>query len=209
MLDIKDLTYGCGGKKIIDGVSFSIHKGEIVGIVGPSGSGKSTLLRCIQGLLTPDQGTVTCQGRLGFLLQDFQLFPHMTVWENVIYQPIKVLKKDRESVQNEGEVLLKDLGVKGLESRYPHQLSGGQKQRVALARALMAHPDVLLCDEPTSALDGKSAQALTRVLKTIHKTRDVTLLIVSHDQEFLRRTVHRFLHIHDGKLDDSIDECPG
>ncbi|MDR0340268.1 MAG: ATP-binding cassette domain-containing protein, partial [Puniceicoccales bacterium] len=135
MLRVEDVRKNFQGNPVLRGVTFSVHAGEVVGLAGPSGGGKSTLLRCIEGLETVDGGTIVLDGSVGFMFQDFQLFPHMTVLENLTYAP--ALRKDGKDYRKKAMDMLDRLGLPEKAAEYPHSLSGGQKQRVALARSLM------------------------------------------------------------------------
>ncbi|APS00359.1 amino acid ABC transporter ATP-binding protein [Pajaroellobacter abortibovis] len=197
MLKIANALKDFHGHRVLEGVSLEVQPNRIVGLAGPSGGGKSTLLRCIQGLDTLDAGQIICSGRPGFIFQDFQLFPHMTVLANVTYALEKVGRN--ANARELGLSLLKQLGLREKTDRFPHQLSGGQKQRVALARTLAIHPDLLLCDEPTSGLDVSSIQDVIDLLRSVHKM-GVTMLIASHDLDFLTQMSDRLLVLKKGKI---------
>ncbi|MDR2075043.1 MAG: ATP-binding cassette domain-containing protein [Holosporales bacterium] len=179
--------------KVLDGINLEISKGSITGIVGPSGGGKSTLLRCIQGLETIDSGKIEKNGRTGFMFQDFQLFPHMTVLDNLIFAPCIKNKSQREQHIQNAMQILQELGIEKKSHSYPNTLSGGQKQRVALARSLMMNPDILLCDEPTSGLDQSTSDEVASLLKSINNDTGVTILIASHDLDFLKQISQRII----------------
>lgn len=183
---------------VIQGVSFNIDKGTILGLAGPSGGGKSTMLRCIQKFETLDKGKITCLGSTGFMFQDFQLFPHMTVLENLTYAP-KLLGYDVSSRANE---LLVSLGLESKSNNYPISLSGGQKQRVAFARSLMMNPDIFLCDEPTSGLDVATIEDVVVLLKSLQVT---TMVIASHDLDFLMKITTRIIILNKGKIVKDIE----
>ena len=195
MLTIHKATKAFKNHLVLDSVSLSVERLKIVGLAGSSGSGKSTLLRCIQGLEHLDSGTITCQGRSGFMFQDFQLFPHMSVLENLTYAPSinKCLQKDQP------QLLIQKLGLAGKEHRFPQQLSGGQKQRVALARALMMKPDLLLCDEPTSGLDVATTGDVAQLLQSIRQ-EGATLVVASHDLDFLVRIADDIAVLKEGRI---------
>lgn len=197
MLSIINVSKILRGQTVLKDISLDIERGSVVGLAGPSGSGKSTLLRCVQGLEKIDSGQLTCQGTTGFLFQDFQLFPHMTVLDNITYAPIHVLRET--DAKNNARNLLKQLNLDQISDVLPGQLSGGQKQRVALARTLAMHPDMLLCDEPTSGLDILSIQDVVQVLQKVKKM-GVTLLIASHDLEFLSCIADRIVILKAGRL---------
>ncbi len=178
---------------------------SIVGLTGPSGSGKSTLLRCIQNLENIDAGEIIVNGKVGFIFQDFQLFPHMTVLENIVYAPVKVLKQQKNAVNKAAAELLQQLGLLEQQHKYPAALSGGQKQRVAVARSLIMHPDLLLCDEPTSGLDLGSIMDLKQLLQQIHNM-GVTMLIASHDIDFLAKIASRILVLKHGAIVQDLSQ---
>lgn len=183
---------------VIQGVSFNVDKGTILGLAGPSGGGKSTMLRCIQKFETLDKGKITCLGSTGFMFQDFQLFPHMTVLENLTYAP-NLLGYDVSSRANE---LLVNLGIESKSNNYPISLSGGQKQRVAFARSLMMNPDIFLCDEPTSGLDVATIEDVVILLKSLQVT---TMVIASHDLDFLMKITTRIIILNKGKIVKDIE----
>jgi polar amino acid transport system ATP-binding protein len=205
MLKVRDVCKVFNGAKILENIHLDVTKSSIFGIAGPSGSGKSTLLRCIQKLEQIDQGTIECNGRAGFMFQDFQLFPHMTVLQNLTYAPSLKDKSRKEDCKKRAEDILKSLGIASKASEYPNTLSGGQKQRVALARSLMTHPDILLCDEPTSGLDVSTTMDVVSLLKSINEQFDITILIASHDLDFLVEISDRIILLKDGTIVVNID----
>ena len=192
MLSINNLNKSYAGLDLFKDFSLEIKDLSIVGLTGPSGSGKSTLLRCIQNLESIDSGKITFHGKVGFIFQDFQLFPHMTVLENIIYAPIKVLKQSSLGAKKEAIILLQQLGLEEQQHKYPAALSGGQKQRVAVARSLIMKPELLLCDEPTSGLDIGAIAGFKQLLQQVHNM-GVTMLIASHDIHFLTQIASRIL----------------
>lgn len=198
MLIIENAFKNFKDTPVIQGVSFNIDKGTILGLAGPSGGGKSTMLRCIQKFETLDKGKITCLGSTGFMFQDFQLFPHMTVLENLTYAP-KLLGYDVSARANE---LLVNLGLESKSNNYPISLSGGQKQRVAFARSLMMNPDIFLCDEPTSGLDVATIEDVVVLLKSLQIT---TMVIASHDLDFLMKITTRIIILNKGKIVKDID----
>lgn len=187
---------------ILKNINFNVTKGGIVGLAGASGSGKSTLLRCIQKLERIDEGTIEYTGTSSFMFQDFQLFPHMTVFENLVYAPKKIFKNT--NVEKEAFHLLEQLGLKNKAHTLPSKISGGQKQRVALARCLMMKPNILLCDEPTSGLDVATIEDVVQLLRTVH-AMEVTMVIASHDLDFLTRIATRIIVLKNGIKAADID----
>ncbi|MDR2681637.1 MAG: ATP-binding cassette domain-containing protein [Holosporaceae bacterium] len=211
MLRVSNVCKQFNETVVLDNVSFSVEKSDILGLAGPSGGGKSTLLRCMQKLDTSDSGSIECNGRVGFMFQDFQLFPHMTVLENLIYAP--TLKNKKLNHQKQARDMLKNLGIASKADTYPRHLSGGQKQRVALARSLMIKPDILLCDEPTSGLDVATTTDVVTLLESVCEM-GVTMVIASHDLDFLTKISDRIILLNGGKivvdirpqeLDDAVD----
>lgn len=196
IVEIQGLTFSFSRKEdpVINDFSFSIEKGEIVGILGPSGSGKSTLLRLISGLEMPKKGTITIAGTtvisedlfiqpenrgVGMVFQDYALFPHMTVKDNILFGLSRLPRKQRKSRLDE---MLELVQMESFGERYPHELSGGQQQRIALARALAPKPNVLLMDEPFSNLDANLKESIREELKAILKKADMTCIMVTHDR---------------------------
>lgn len=185
----------------LNGVSLTIHKGEVVCLIGPSGSGKSTLLRCTNALETIDAGDIIFEGRtlpkdekdvrrvrqrMGMVFQSFELFPHMTAIENIVIGQTTVLGRAREEAQETAKALLKKVGLENKADSYPRMLSGGQQQRVAIARALAMNPDIMLFDEPTSALDPETVGEVLNVMKQLAE-EGMTMLVVTHEMTFAKR----------------------
>lgn len=193
MIEIVNINKSFEGKQIIKNMSFTVKDGEILTIVGPSGGGKTTLLRCISGLETIDSGEVKVDGlsvdrekintKIGVVFQDFNLFPHLSVVDNITLAPISVLHMTKEVATNEAMSLLASFGLQDKASQYPFELSGGQKQRVAIARALIMKPKVLCYDEPTSALDPELRDNVADLILQLKK-EDISQIIVTHDIDF-------------------------
>ena len=199
ILEMKDIVKDYSGFKAVDHVDFSLHKGEIVAIIGPSGSGKSTLLRCINGLNTITSGEIDLEGETGMVFQHFNLFPHMTCLENITYAPIKVKKIPKEQAVARAKELLKMVGLESKADVYPAHISGGQKQRVAIARALAMDPDVMLFDEPTSALDPEITGEVLNVMKHLAE-KHTTMIVVTHEMGFAKEVADRVVFMSDGKI---------
>ena len=199
ILEMKDIVKDYSGFKAVDHVDFSLHKGEIVAIIGPSGSGKSTLLRCINGLNTITSGEIDLEGETGMVFQHFNLFPHMTCLENITYAPIKVKKIPKEQAVARAKELLKMVGLESKDDVYPAHISGGQKQRVAIARALAMDPDVMLFDEPTSALDPEITGEVLNVMKQLAE-KHTTMIVVTHEMGFAKEVADRVVFMSDGKI---------
>ncbi len=204
ILEMKDIVKDYSGFKAVDHVDFSLHKGEIVAIIGPSGSGKSTLLRCINGLNTITSGEIDLEGETGMVFQHFNLFPHMTCLENITYAPIKVKKIPKEQAVARAKELLKMVGLESKADVYPAHISGGQKQRVAIARALAMDPDVMLFDEPTSALDPEITGEVLNVMKQLAE-KHTTMIVVTHDMGFAKEVADRVVFMSDGKIVEQGD----
>ena len=197
MLQINQACKNFGATQVLKQINLTVASHTVVGLAGPSGGGKSTLLRCIQGLESLDSGVIYFEGKSGFMFQDFQLFPHMTVLQNLIYAP--QLHNKTVNHEEQARALLDSLGIDHKATSYPRQLSGGQKQRVALARSLMMKPSILLCDEPTSGLDLATIDDVISLLNSI-KVMGVTMLIASHDLDFLSKMTDRLVLLKGGKL---------
>ncbi|WP_294562188.1 amino acid ABC transporter ATP-binding protein [uncultured Traorella sp.] len=201
--------------KALDDVSFQISKGEIVCLIGPSGSGKSTLCRCINGLEIPDSGNIYIEGKqidytdqkqaaearskTGFVFQHFNLFPHMSVMDNMILAPMKTLHMSREEAITKARELLSRVGLADKEEAYPKKLSGGQKQRVAIARSLMMNPQIMLFDEPTSALDPEMVMEVLEVMKQL-AFEGMTMVVVTHEMGFAKEIASRIVFLEEGKI---------
>ncbi|GLZ88768.1 L-cystine ABC transporter ATP-binding protein YecC [Metapseudomonas resinovorans] len=225
MITVRNLTKSFKGQEVLKGIDLTIEPGEVVAIIGPSGSGKTTLLRCLNLLEVPSGGLIKVgqieidaskplkqqQGlirklrqHVGFVFQNFNLFPHRTALENVIEGPVVVKKEPRERAVEKARKLLAKVGLAGKEDAYPKRLSGGQQQRVAIARALAMEPDVILFDEPTSALD---PELVGEVLATIRGLAEEkrTMVIVTHEMSFARDVANRAIFIDKGVIVEQGD----
>ena len=199
ILEMKNIIKSFGEFHAVNGVDFSLTKGEIVAIIGPSGSGKSSLLKCINGLVEKSSGEVILNGTTGMVFQHFNLFPHMTCLKNVMYAPLKVKKIDDKEAEKDARRLLKMVGLLDKADEYPNNLSGGQKQRVAIARALAMHPDIMLFDEATSALDPEITGEVLEVMKDLAKNK-MTMVVVTHEMGFAREVADRVVFMDHGKI---------
>lgn len=219
MIRLDNISKFFGNHQVLKAVSGKISQGEVLAIIGPSGSGKSTLLRSINLLEIPTSGKVYIDGicindnkiniekvrtKVGMVFQQFNLFPHMTTLENVIYAPIKVKKIPRKEAEKIGKGLLEKVGLGGKLNTYPPHLSGGQKQRAAIARALAMEPEAILFDEPTSALDPEMVKEVLNVMKELAHT-GITMVIVTHEMNFAREVADRVWFFDEGKL---IEDSP-
>lgn len=214
LLTINNVVKRFDDTTILDGISFSVKKSEVIVIVGPSGCGKSTLLRCINALEPIQEGSITLDGdviernsktlpllrqRIGMVFQSYDLFPHLTVLDNILLAPCKVQKRDKEEVKQEAMSLLEKVGLKEKAKSYPRELSGGQKQRVAIVRALCMHPEILLFDEVTAALDPEMVREVLDVMLDLAK-QGRTMLIVTHEMQFARAIADRIIFLDNGKI---------
>ena len=218
MINVENLSKNFGNLKVLKNISTTINKGEVISIIGPSGSGKSTFLRCINKLEEPTEGHIYIDGmdlmdkntdinkireRVGMVFQHFNLFPNMTVLENLTLSPIMVKKESKEEAEKYASYLLEKVGLSDKASSYPTQLSGGQKQRIAIARALAMKPEVILFDEPTSALDPEMIKEVLDVMRDLAK-EGMTMLIVTHEMGFARNVGNRILFMDNGEI---IEDC--
>ncbi|MBX5325157.1 MULTISPECIES: amino acid ABC transporter ATP-binding protein [Streptococcus] len=206
MLELRNINKAFGGKQILTNFSLSIPEKQILAIVGPSGGGKTTLLRMLAGLETIDSGEIYYNGEslaidelekrnlLGFVFQDFQLFPHLSVLENLTLSPIKTMSMEKEVAEKKARGLLEQLGLAGHADAFPFSLSGGQKQRVALARAMMINPEIIGYDEPTSALDPELRLEVEKLILQ-NKERGMTQIVVTHDLQFAENIANQILKV--------------
>ena len=200
ILEIKNLTKKYGSQTILDGIDLSIEKGEVVVVVGPSGCGKSTLLRCINSLEDIDAGEIIHDGhKIGMVFQSYELFPHLSVLDNITLAPIKVQKRDKAEVKKQALELLKRVGLLDKADSYPRQLSGGQKQRVAIVRALCVEPEILLFDEVTAALDPEMVREVLDVMLDLAK-QGRTMIIVTHEMQFAKVVADRVIFLDGGHI---------
>ena len=214
MIDVKDLTKTYGDHQVLKGINEHISKGEKVAIIGPSGSGKSTFLRCLNLLEEPTSGTITFEGvditdpkndinklraRMGMVFQQFNLFPHLTVRENIKLAPVKLKVMTDEEADKRALELLARVGLPDKADSYPAQLSGGQQQRIAIARALAMNPDVMLFDEPTSALDPEMVGEVLEIMKELADD-GMTMVVVTHEMGFAREVATRVLFMDGGNI---------
>ena len=206
MLELRNINKAFGGKQILTNFSLSIPEKQILAIVGPSGGGKTTLLRMLAGLETIDSGEIYYNGEslaidelekrnlLGFVFQDFQLFPHLSVPDNLTLSPIKTMSMEKEVAEKKARGLLEQLGLAGHADAFPFSLSGGQKQRVALARAMMINPEIIGYDEPTSALDPELRLEVEKLILQ-NKERGMTQIVVTHDLQFAENIADQILKV--------------
>ena len=214
MIDVKGLTKTYGDHQVLKGINEHISKGEKVAIIGPSGSGKSTFLRCLNLLEEPTSGTITFEGvditdpkndinklraRMGMVFQQFNLFPHMTVKQNITLAPVKLKLMTKEEADQKAVELLERVGLPDKINAYPKQLSGGQQQRIAIARALAMNPDVMLFDEPTSALDPEMVGEVLEIMKEL-ADEGMTMVVVTHEMGFARSVATRVLFMDQGQI---------
>jgi ABC-type polar amino acid transport system ATPase subunit len=217
VIDVNSLKKRFGSNEVLKGITTKINKGEVIAVIGPSGSGKSTFLRCLNLLEKHDEGSIEIEGsdirsmevhlrkKVGMVFQHFNLFPHLTVLENVTFAPQQVLKIGKKEAEKDALELLSAVGLSDKANSYPSNLSGGQKQRVAIARALAMKPEVMLFDEPTSALDPEMVKEVLQVMKNLVKT-GMTMVIVTHEMGFAKEVSDRVLFMDDGRLVE--DQAP-
>ena len=226
MIEVKGLHKSFGSHEVLKGIDLKVEKGEVVVIIGPSGSGKSTFLRCLNHLEKHDKGLIYFEGkpvgldydekkkkyhelpkkeivkirkRMGMVFQNFNLFPHKTVMENIIEGPVIALGENKEQAILEGRQLLEKIELTDKENSYPHSLSGGQQQRVAIARALAMKPDMMLFDEPTSALDPELVGGVLTVMKNLVK-EGMTMIVVTNEMGFAKEVADRVIFMDEGKI---------
>ena len=216
MIEVKNLKISFGNLHVLKDVSINIKKGEKIVIIGPSGSGKSTFLRCLNRLETPDGGQILfegndltdpktdldlCRQKMGMVFQHFNLFPHLTVLQNITLAPVTLKLKTQEEAEKEAMQLLERIGLPDKANVYPSTLSGGQKQRIAIVRSLAMHPDVMLFDEPTSALDPEMVGEVLEVMKDLAR-EGMTMVVVTHEMGFAREVADRVLFMNEGYIEE-------
>ncbi len=213
ILEIKDLKKNFDKKKVLKGIDLQVEAGDKIGIIGPSGCGKSTLLRCINLLEKPDGGSIIYDGKditklknkqsvnkeIGMVFQQFNLFPHLTVLDNIILAPVKLKIMSKKDAIKKAEELLNKIGLLDKKNTYPSKLSGGQKQRVAICRTIIMNPKIILFDEPTSALDPEMIGEVTDLMKRIGEL-GITMIIVSHELNFIKNFCNRIVYMEEGKV---------
>lgn len=229
MVEATGIGKSFGSNEVLRDVSLTLQQGEVVAVIGPSGSGKSTFLRCLNHLETIDHGTILIDGeplatqsgktcsqyvpdaeirrvcrKMGMVFQSFNLFPHMTVLQNIIEAPMIVKGMKRDQIVPKAEALLHKVGLFNKRDNYPSRLSGGQKQRVAIARALAMEPDIMLFDEPTSALDPELTVEVLRTMRQLAEEH-MTMIVVTHEMGFAREVAHRVLFMDQGVI---VEEAP-
>ncbi|WP_299178447.1 ABC transporter ATP-binding protein [uncultured Neptuniibacter sp.] len=226
-LEISDLHKSYGSLEVLKGISLTAHEGDVISILGSSGSGKSTFLRCLNLLEAPSSGQISFAGEafklkpskegnlesadqkqlermrasIGFVFQNFNLWPHMTVIENIMEAPVHVLKQDKATAREKAESYLRKVGLFDKKDSYPNQLSGGQQQRIAIARTLAMEPRVLLFDEPTSALDPELVNEVLNVMRDL-AAEGRTMLIVTHEMRFAREVSSQIVFLHQGQIEE-------
>jgi len=214
VIEIKNINKSFGDNHVLKDVSTTINKGEKVVIIGPSGSGKSTLLRCMNLLEVPDSGSIIFEGqditdskcdinrvrqKMGMVFQHFNLFPHLTVIENITLAPIKLNLQSKEEAEETAIKLLERTGLADKKNEYPNKLSGGQKQRIAISRSLAMKPDIMLFDEPTSALDPEMIGEVLNLMKDLAED-GMTMVVVTHEMGFAKSVANRILFMDEGRI---------
>lgn len=214
LIQVKNLSKNFGSVGVLEGIDVNIYKGDVVCVIGASGSGKSTFLRCLNLLEEPTGGQILFEGvditdkntdinkhrqKMGMVFQQFNLFPHMTIMENLILAPMKLQGKSKEETVEEAKLLLERVGLLDRAGAYPNQLSGGQKQRIAIVRALCMKPDVMLFDEPTSALDPEMVGEVLSVMRDLAKEK-MTMVVVTHEMGFAKEVATRVMFMDNGNF---------
>lgn len=215
IIQFKNVEKYYGDFHVLKNINFEVYEGEVVVLIGPSGSGKSTLVRTINGLEEIQEGSLIVDGHdlrdknvdirqvrrdAGMVFQNFELYPHLTIQENITLAPIKVLKLSKEEADERAIQLLRRVGLEDQKDKYPSQLSGGQKQRVAIARGLAMRPKIMLFDEPTSALDPEMVKGVLDIMKKIAFEDHMTMVVVTHEMGFAKEVSHRTVFLADGEI---------
>lgn len=221
ILKVEHLNKFYGDWQALHDINFDLQKGEVVTLLGPSGSGKSTLIRTLNGLEPFKDGNIYFKGekveptpkewqklrqQIGMVFQSYDLFPNLTVLDNILLAPTKVQKRDREEVKKEAMALLERVDLADQAKSYPRQLSGGQKQRIAIVRALAMHPELMLFDEVTASLDPEMVRGVLEIIKELADRDHMTMIIVTHEMNFAAQIADRVLFLEDGKL---LEDTPG
>lgn len=221
ILKVEHLNKSYGDRQVLFDINFDLKKGEVLALLGPSGSGKSTTIRTLNGLEDFQSGQITFEGqtvipdekhwqalrqKIGMVFQSYDLFPNMTVLENITLAPTKVQHRDQKEAETEAKKLLEMVGLSDYEQSYPRQLSGGQKQRIAIVRALAMHPDLMLFDEVTASLDPEMVRGVLEIIKKLSDEEDMTMLIVTHEMNFAAQIADRVLFLEDGHI---LEDTPG
>ncbi|WP_348658145.1 amino acid ABC transporter ATP-binding protein [Heyndrickxia faecalis] len=220
LLKVEHLKKSYGEKQVLEDISFEVEEGSVVVLLGPSGSGKSTLIRCLNGLEAFQGGTIMFNGetvrpspknwrrlrqQIGMVFQSYDLFPNMTVLENILLGAVKVQKRKRDEAARQAMSLLKEVGMEQYANAYPRQLSGGQKQRVAIVRALELNPKLMLFDEVTASLDPEMVRGVLEIILRLAREK-MTMIVVTHEMNFARQIGDKILFLEDGKI---LEETPG
>ncbi|KYC67118.1 amino acid ABC transporter ATP-binding protein [Heyndrickxia coagulans] len=220
LLKVEHLKKSYGEKQVLEDISFEVEEGSVVVLLGPSGSGKSTLIRCLNGLEAFQGGTILFNGetvrpspknwrrlrqQIGMVFQSYDLFPNMTVLENILLGAVKVQKRKKDEAARQAMGLLKEVGMEQYANAYPRQLSGGQKQRVAIVRALELNPKLMLFDEVTASLDPEMVRGVLEIILRLAREK-MTMIVVTHEMNFARKIGDKILFLEDGKI---LEETPG
>ncbi|GER67337.1 glutamine ABC transporter ATP-binding protein [Weizmannia acidilactici] len=220
LLKVEHLQKSYGNKRVLEDISFEVDEGSVVVLLGPSGSGKSTLIRCLNGLEVFQSGSIVFNGetvqssqknwrrlrqQIGMVFQSYDLFPNMTVMENILLGPMKVQKRKKDEAARQALSLLKEVGMEQYAEAYPRELSGGQKQRVAIVRALELNPRLMLFDEVTASLDPEMVRGVLEIILRLAK-ENMTMIVVTHEMNFARQIGDKILFLEDGKI---LEQTPG
>ncbi|MBP9478824.1 MAG: amino acid ABC transporter ATP-binding protein [Sebaldella sp.] len=214
LLKLRNISKYYGPKKVLDNINLDIDKGEVIVILGPSGCGKSTLLRCLNGLEKTQEGEIIFSGinlsdkknkwekirqQIGMVFQSYDLFPNMTILDNILLGPLKAQKRDRKEVLKQADILLEKVGLLDRKNSYPRELSGGQKQRIAIVRALCMNPEIMLFDEVTAALDPEMVMEVLEVMLNLAE-QGMTMIIVTHEMRFAKAIADKIIFMDEGKI---------